>query len=323
VRVILERRGQEPPGSCPSCGGKRGRPKVTQGAVGPRLWGGLTMGVGGSGTEGIWDKDVKSLERQQEPLVSSWERMGKPRATGSPGRRWGRARNKREERAGGLEVGPVLCAHLQPTSSGLCRDMVSFLPRCDTKLLGSPSPRHAHQGAARQQFCPCPDLEGAGGHQSQDWGPALPELPSDTGRWGDRAGRAPGDMVHVSSLQPLSTQVSKPCLQLLAPSLSLGTELTHGSFWQQPAGSPAPKHRAVAPGSCGCPLAPAAPCTGLCTEHAQHRHQITESLLQTGHARSLHTKAIRAHACAHTRSQPGVHTVTGSCVCRLQASAES
>ena len=72
------------------------------------------MGMGGSGTDAISDNNVRSLERQQEPLVSSWERMGKPRAIGGPGRRWGCARNKREGSAGGPMVGHVLCAHLHP-----------------------------------------------------------------------------------------------------------------------------------------------------------------------------------------------------------------
>lgn len=82
--------------------------------MGPHLWGGLTMRMGGSRTDGIWDNNVRSLERQQEPLVSSWERMGKPKATGGPGRWWGCARNKREESAGEPLVGRVLCAHHQP-----------------------------------------------------------------------------------------------------------------------------------------------------------------------------------------------------------------
>lgn len=72
------------------------------------------MGMGGSRSDGIWDNNVRSLEGQKEPLVSSWERKGKPRATGGPGRRWGCARFKREESTGEPLVGRVLCAHHQP-----------------------------------------------------------------------------------------------------------------------------------------------------------------------------------------------------------------
>lgn len=53
------------------------------GSHGPHLWDGLNMGGGvAAGQMGLGT----SLKRPQESLVSSWERMGKPRATGGPGR---------------------------------------------------------------------------------------------------------------------------------------------------------------------------------------------------------------------------------------------
>lgn len=114
----------------------------------------------------------------------------------------------------------------------------------------------------------------------------------------------------------------RPCLHSSAPSLPLGIELTHGSFWQQPASSPALRHGSVAPGSCGCLLAPTAPCTclvaALAVRRAECKHMQYRQPLQTGHTHSLCAKAIRAHACAPTHTQSArhahasVHTHTSS-----------
>lgn len=126
-------------------------------------------------------------------------------------------------------------------------------------------------------------------------------------------------MVRVSYLQPPSEHSLSPAYtHQLHPSpwdLSLHMAL----FWQQLASSLAVRHGAVAPGSCGSLLAPAALCTWLvaalavCRAVCEHMHY--RQPLQAGHTHSLYAKR---HTCTcvcthtHTHNQPGMHTHTSS-----------